>query len=345
MKKFTLTNQQIGSLCGAFAQLLHAGISTGDALTLLHQSESHQQLRSILQSAAAQADRGVPLAQILRQADCFPAYVCALVDAGERVGKTEQTLAALADYYDTRDRMERRLRSTLTYPAILLGVLLAVMVILLVWVLPLFNEVYAQLGSRLTGLAGGLLQLGIILRQILPAVCVLLALGLVCAILGPVRRKLLGLYYTHWGDRGVFAQVNSARFVQILCLGISSGMAHREAAEFAAELAGGENRNFSGRCSQLAKTLDAGDSLPQALLKTNFLDAGDARLLDTGIRSGQADQVLESVSQRLLEHSQEALEQQTGRIEPAMVAISCVLIGAVLLSVMLPLMHIMNAIG
>lgn len=345
MKKFTLTNEQLASLCAAFAQLLHAGISTGDTLTLLHQSESNQQLRSILQRAAAQADRGIPMAQILRQADCFPAYVCALADAGERVGKTEQTLAALADYYDTRDRMERRLRSTLTYPAILLGVLVMVMVILLVWVLPVFNDVYAQLGSQLTGLAGGLLRLGTILRQILPAVCALLALCLVCAIIGPVRRKLLGLCNARWGDRGVFAQINSARFVQILCLGISSGMAHREAAEFAAELAGGENRNFSGRCSQLTKDLDAGVSLPQALLKSNFLEAGDARLLEAGIRSGQADQVLESVSQRLLEHSLEALERQAGHIEPAMVAVSCMLIGAVLLSVMLPLMHIMNGIG
>ena len=57
------------------------------------------------------------------------------------------------------------------------------MVILLVWVLPIFNQVYAQLGSRLTGIAGGLLAFGVVLRQILPYLCGLLA---ICLIVGVI---------------------------------------------------------------------------------------------------------------------------------------------------------------
>ena len=51
------------------------------------------------------------------------------------------------------------------------------------------------------------------------------------------------------------------------------------------------------------------------------------------------------LSERLLEEGEEALQRRSARIEPALVAVACVLIGAVVLSVMLPLMHIMNTIG
>ena len=89
----------------------------------------------------------------------FPAYVSTLTDVGERVGRIEQTLTSLSRYYENRERMDRRMQAALLYPAMLILVLLAVAVVLLVWVLPVFNDVYAQLGTGLTGFAGSLLQL------------------------------------------------------------------------------------------------------------------------------------------------------------------------------------------
>ena len=82
-----------------------------------------------------------------------------------------------------------------------------------------------------------------------------------------------------------------------------------------------------------------------ALYENDFLSAADRRLLHAGTRSGQGETVLQKISEELTEQTEEALERQTGRIEPVVVTVACVLIGGVLLSVMLPLMHIMTAIG
>ena len=93
----------------------------------------------------------------------------------------EESLTALADYYDERCRMERRLRSAVLYPAVILLLMLVVMVVLLTKVLPVFNDVYASLGGRLTGVAGGLLALGQALDAALPWLCGLLVLAVSAA--------------------------------------------------------------------------------------------------------------------------------------------------------------------
>ncbi len=338
-----LTNEQIGSLCGALAYLTGGGLGPGDALALLKEDEQDPELRRILGEMADRGDGGTPLAELFQDAGCFPGYVCTLLAVAQRVGQGEKTLASLAQYYQNRARMGRRVKAAVTYPLALLGVLLAVVVILLVWVLPVFNDVYAQLGSRLTGVAGVLLHLGDGLRRLLPGLCLVLAVLLTAGAVAPVRRGAAAFFKTRWGDRGILAQVNSARFVQALALGIQSGMTDREAGALASAL--GEGAGFPARCGRCMALLEQGEALPRALREAGFLSHSHCRLLEAGIRSGHGGQALDTIARELLESSEEGLEQALGKLEPAMVAVACGLIGAVLVSVMLPLVHIMNGIG
>lgn len=345
MKQEKLKNEQVYAFCTALAHLIHAGIGLGDALLLLAEDEQEPNLRRVLKTMASRADAGAPLAEVIRQAACFPAYVCTLVEVGERVGKTEQTLTALAQYYEGRGRMDRRMRSALLYPAMLMVVLLAVAVILLVWVLPVFNDVYAQLGSSLTGVAGGLLALGGILRKGMPVLCLILAAITAVLAISPVRNRLFALWNRIRGDRGVQRKILSARFVQALAMALTSGMTLQEAAMLASALARGETIDFGKRCEKCLSAVESGKTLSKALMDCGFIQAADRRLLDAGVRSGKGEEVLQKIADRLLEQSEEALERQVGYTEPILVAVACVLIGTVLLSVMLPLMQIMTAIG
>ena len=102
---------------------------------------------------------------------------------------------------------------------------------------------------------------------------------------------------------------------------------------------------FRKRCEDCLAQVDAGESLSKALRQSGMLESAQCRLLEAGQRSGQGEKILEELSRRLLEDSEEALEREAGKAEPAMVAVACLLIGAVLLSVMLPLMNILSAIG
>ena len=202
MNGILLTNEQIGAFCMALEHLVHAGISLGDAFTLLKEDEQDPKLRQMLAAMEKSADEGAPLSAVIRKSGRFPAYVSTLIEVGERSGKIEQTLHTLARYYENRDRMDRHLRSMLSYPAALLVVLLAVAVVLLVWVLPVFSDVYARLGSSLTGIAGALLELGAVLRRGMPVICVIIALVAAVFAVKPLRDRIFLLWNRSFGDRG-----------------------------------------------------------------------------------------------------------------------------------------------
>ena len=99
------------------------------------------------------------------------------------------------------------------------------------------------------------------------------------------------------------------------------------------------------RCEECRKLLEEGESLSKALGETGLLPASACRLLTLGIRGGSGDEVMEEIAQRLSEDAQLALENKVSKVEPALVLVTSVLVGAILLSVMLPLMNIMTAIG
>ena len=79
--------------------------------------------------------------------------------------------------------------------------------------------------------------------------------------------------------------------------------------------------------------------------KAGFLPAAESRMLAIGLRQGSGDKVMDNIADRLMEQAEEALENTVAKIEPAMVLLASALVGMILLSVMLPLMNIMSAIG
>lgn len=345
MNTILLTNEQICAFCMALEHLVHAGIGLGDAFTLLKEDESDPKLRQMLAQMAKSADEGAPLSVVIREAGGFPAYVGTIIAVGERSGRIEQTLQTLARYYENRERMDWQLRSALVYPAALLAVLLAVAVVLLVWVLPVFNDVYARLGSSLTGVASALLELGGVLRKGMPVICVVIALAAAVFAVQPLRDRIFKVWNRTFGDRGARRKVLSARFVHALSMAVSSGMSQQEALLLAGALAEGEAPAFRKRCESCNAASENGKTLSHTLYENDFLTAADRRLLDAGARSGKGETVLQQIAERMLQQGEEALERQAGHIEPIVVAVACALIGTVLLSVMLPLMHIMSAIG
>ena len=348
MKQLGLSNTELSTLCLELSVLNHAGVSVGDSVSLLAQEEPDAALRGVLEQTALRADECGSLGKALREADCFPAYLCDLVTVGEESGRPDEALRALSGYYDNRARMDRQLRSALLYPAVLLLIMLAVIVVLLTQVLPVFNDVYANLGGQLTGVAGGLLSLGQALDGLMPVLCALLVLIVVLlgAFAGSFRFRsgVLSFWRKRWGDKGISRKMNTARFAQALAMGISSGLPVEEALDLASSLLS-DLPSAQKRCQECKARLDDNVPLAQAMNASGLLPQADCRLLAVGTANGASETVMTQIADRLSEEGDAALEARMGQIEPTLVVASSILVGLILLSVMLPLMHIMTAIG
>ena len=297
MKNEKLSNEQISGLCMELSLLLHAGVRVGDGLALLAE-ESHGGDRAWLEEMAHQVDEGTSLATALGGSGRFPDYVSGLLEMGERSGRTEEALRALSVYYEERSRMERRLRSALLYPAVMLLLMLAVIVA--------FLAAFAAVPS--------------------------------------FRARIMALWRRTRGDKGISRMMQTARFAQALSMGLSSGLPLEEALTLAGQLQK-DIPAAQARCQDCLDRLERGEDLASALNGSGVLPKASCRLVALGQRSGTGDTVMEEVARRLSEESEYALETRGGQVEPALVLVTSLLVGAILLSVMLPLMNIMTAIG
>lgn len=346
--KRCLSQEAVAGLCLELSLLLHAGVMVSDALVLLAE-DSRGGEGELLRAMARQVDDALPLSDAMDLSGVFPAYAVGLVRVGERSGHTEEALAALADYYERKSQLDQQVKSALLYPALLLGMMLIVIGVLLVKVLPIFDDVYASLGSRLTGVAGILLGVGRALGAVAPMLLILLALlaaAVAAVALCPgLRRRAAGLLGKKRGSRGLSRLRANAWVAQAMTMAMASGMELESALKLAGELVAPDAPAALARCERCQALLDEGQRLGTAMGESGLLSPAQCRLLDTAQRGGTLDAAMDHIAQQLLNESEAATQRWASRVEPALVLVAAALVGLILLSVMLPLLHIMSALG
>lgn len=342
-----LTYGESAYLFRGLGSLLHAGLSLADGVYLLSQEETGEK-KKLLERIGNSMDGGASLEAAMEETGAFPEAALGMIRIGQTTGKLEDTLYYLAEFYEERVRTTRQIKNALGYPALILVLMLTVIGVLLVEVLPVFDRVYASLGSGLTGLAGGLLKLGQGLKGALPALMLLLALGLLAVLLytfvKPLRERGNAWFLKTLGDRSFARKFNNAQFAHAMAMGLGSGLGLEESLELARKMLA-HIPGAALRCKQCSQQIAGGAELADALEAAGLLPPAMSRMLSLGLRSGGGDTAMADIAQRLSQDARESLEDTVSKVEPAMVLLCSVLVGAILLAVMLPLMNIMSAIG
>ncbi len=342
-----LTNQEISSFCEQMEWLIHSGVDVGEALHLTAE-ECEGGLRELLLRAEDRTEEGVSVAEALKEAGCFPGYMTGSLAAGEKTGRLEESLRALKLYYEEKERANRRMRSALLQPSFLLLLMFLVLGVLLTRVIPTFQSVYASLGGKMTGVAGGLLAIGLWMKEWIWAFYI--PLGIVVGVMvlfsvcTSVREMVMSLLKQWGGDRGVMRKENDAAIAQVMAMGLGSGLLLEDTMELAADVMT-EVPKAQKRCLQCKEALLSGIPMLDALKESEVLPRSACRLLSVGMQGGNGDAVMREIAEKLSEEAETALANKVDKIEPALVLTVSVLVGMVLLMVMLPLMNIMETIG
>jgi len=237
MKLFT--NSHISSFCMSLHLALQAGISIAEGVEMYSEEESDKYRQERINIVAGELIVGEQLSLSLRKCEAFPEYMVDMIEVGEKTGKLDETLLSLSHYYDRQETIAKSIRGATTYPIMLLCVLLLVLVVFVVRILPIFYDVYKQLGAEMSGIATAALNFGnwlstywIIIVSVI-AVIVILAIVLRKQFKALMRKLFMG------GKLG--ASMQGARFASILSMTLTSGMDPDEALTMAARLTDEEN--------------------------------------------------------------------------------------------------------
>lgn len=167
----------------------------------------------------------------MRAAGGFPVYVIEMVEIGQKTGHLEDVFRSLAGYYERLEQLQKSIRNAVVYPSVLLVMMLFVVLVLLIKVLPIFQEVFQQLGAELSPAAQALMQLGQFLGRYGLVVLAVLVLALLIggSLLRNEQRKAA---FVQWlqqkSEKWTISKlIASSRLADALAMTLSSGYLRR----------------------------------------------------------------------------------------------------------------------
>jgi type IV pilus assembly protein PilC len=342
-----LNSYEISSFCREMALLLQAGIAPGDGIDILAQDTQDASAKKIYDSISQVLHSGEKFHVALSMSEVFPDYVIHMVTIGEESGSMDTVMESLADYYDREENIESSIKSAVSYPLIMVFMMLVVVLVLITKVLPIFDQVFAQLGTSMSGFSKSLLNLGNALNTysfVMIAILVILALCFIYfAMTESGKTNLRKLLRKFGPTKRLMQEIDTERFASGMVLTLSSGMDTYEGLSLVKKLvASDELKDKIENCRNLL--LD-GDSFPEALEKAKIFGSFYSQMVSVGFKSGSMDQAMKRVSERIERDTQKRIYSLISVLEPTLVIILSVIVGMILLSVILPLLGIMSTIG
>jgi type IV pilus assembly protein PilC len=347
-RRIRLESGELAWLCEQIALIQKSGVPLPEGIEMLAQSADAPRQQAVLRGLAAGLQKMIPLSDAMIEMDSFPAYLVRMAKVGEVSGNLDSVMASLAAFYARDDELRRKIRSALVYPTVLLVMMLGIIVLLVARVLPVFSQILSSFGGSMPAFSQGLLSLGLFVgRQafwLLPLLVVLVT-GIVLW-LGhtPSGRRLadrakLGLPLVG----PLYSRIYTSRFAVSLAYMLRSGIDMDSAMELSESVMG--NALVAGRISDCREKIRKGADTFTALQETRLFPRLFIRMLALGNRTGELDSVMTKIARAYESEVDNRLTRLTGIIEPLLVVLLSIIVGAILLTVMLPLVEIMASIG
>ena len=347
LSKQKLDNLGVSAFCESMAMMVQSGIQTDEAVTLLQSGhKSGGMLEQALSEMKHEIDQGQPLSKAMEKCGIFPRYALQMIRAGETSGHLEDILFRLSRYYADQKTISEKLRNAVTYPAAMLGLIIVVLVVMLTMVLPAFTQVYDNMTGSLSASSYRYIHWAYGFCWFALVVMILLAAALIAGMLlwnsgkrGLVEKILwkIPLCARILESMGMF------RFTGALGTFLASGMMQDEAVLDSIPMT--DCAPVEEKLKRIVRSMEEGHSISQAAYDEELFEPVYGRMLLAGERSGNLENVLGKLTEHLEEGCGSLVDQLVGIVDPLLSGVLMVTVGLSLISVMLPLIGMMNSVG
>lgn len=293
-----------------------------------------------------ETEAGKGLSAAMEATGLFPEYCLRMVLAGEKAGRLEDVLFQLARYYEDQKAMTGKLQSAVLYPVAMLGLIIIVLIVMLAMVLPAFTDVYDSLTGSLTASAYGYVRWAYALcwaaLAVMAALAVILALGFALWNAGK-RNSVEKILHRIPVCASILDSLGMFRFTAALSTFLASGEIQDIAVAESRKMA--SCRPVEERIDRCVSRMEQGHGIAQAAYDERLFEPVYGRMLLAGERSGSLETVLRKLTGLLADHCTDLVDRLVGIVDPVLSGVLMLAVGLSLLSVMLPLIGMMNSMG
>lgn len=331
-----VSDRDLANFCAQLSSLLEAGVPVLQSLSVLSRQFERKLLGRVLNAVIASIEAGNSLSHALKEQEQFlPQSLIYITTVAEASGSLDASYALLARHYEQEDNFAGKIKSALTYPAVVLTVALGVILFMVTVVLPTYGQLFSQMGADLPPSTRTLMAFGGAVQRYWYLVPVALFLPVWLVRLLFRRREVLSAWQRLLLRLPVVGSIVHKREMSSLCrtLGtmvragvplLSALMTVRESIR---------NAPLQEALTAVQEEVRRGQTFGQALQRQPIFDRASVEIISLGESAGKLDTMLFRVAELTEKDVDRLLDQFTKLLEPMLT----VLLGGIVVSIILPM--------
>lgn len=338
-KQHVLSDMEISLFLNQIHMMLSSGLALYEGIEALAANYRGTPSEPVFSALSREVIRSGLLSEAFESDSGWPKYLIQMTRVGEKTGNLEEIMKILSMHYEREARIKSAVRSAAAYPAVLGIMVFAIVCVMLLMVLPMFRSVLESMGVAITEAGSGMIHVGIFLGWAVLAVVGVLILGSACVFIlmkTPLRNRVARFLISALPPvKKIARRMDAARIAAVLSMTFSGGFAMDEGIQMAGGVASDEST--PALLESMAKKTAKGVSFPDVMEQTGLYDPVYISMLKTGVHIGKTDSVLSRIAEEYHRRTEEEISSFVSVIEPTLVALLAIVVGAMLLSVMLPM--------
>ena len=339
--------KDLAVFCRQFATMVGAGLPVLRALGALTDQTSSKELSKVLRAIRLDVEAGASLTEAMRKhPKTFNNLFVAMIRTGETTGMLSEVLMQMADQLEAEVTLRGKVKSAMTYPIAVVGLVVLILVAMLLFVVPQFKSIYDELGAELPAPTLALLGLSSLFQRF----WYLFGLAAVGAVIGVRRWIATPQGRARWDAWKIsvpvfgplFHKVAIARFSTTLALLLRAGVPILTSFDVVQDTV--NNAVISRAIAKVKQSVREGESVARPLAREEVFPPMLVQMMGVGEESGSVDQMMSKVADFYSDEVTASVDALTSLIEPVLVVVIGVIVGGAVVSLYLPMFNIIKLI-
>ena len=326
----------LASLCWQLTTMIDGGIAIPAALETISEDIENLQLRKVLQQILEKMRKGETFS---KSCSAFPRIfdqlACAMILAGEVGGNFPEVLRRLAEHFDSRDKLAKKVKGAMAYPIFVLGFIVLIIIFIMAFIIPRFRTIFDQIGGKLPAFTRGFMGFYDILHYNLHYIIGSVILLVVSAVVTSRTKKGHYLFSKIALALPLFGKVIKEAFVAMFCKTmstlVSAGVSMLDVFEILSGMTG--NDIIKSAITQTRERIIGGSNISLGMAAAGFFPNMVIKMIQVGEESGSLAKVLDRTGTHYERKVDSTITLMTSLLEPIMI----VSVGAIVLVVVLAL--------
>lgn len=347
-KKKGVKVRDLSVFCRQFSSIIKAGVNVINALNMMSEQTENKKLKAAIKNVQSNVEKGETLSSAMRsEGDIFPSLLVSMVAAGEASGSLETAIERMAIQFEKDAKISGMVKKAMIYPIILIVVMIGVVIAMMMFVIPNFMDMFEGLDAEMPFMTVMVINMS---NFILDKwwLLILIVAGIVFAYKSYYKtdagRHMIDRIKIKIPVFGVLAvKTACARFSRIMSTLLSAGMPMISAIEIAAGTM--DNVLFKDALQKVRSGVALGMGFSQQIGVTRLFPAMLVHMVGIGEETGNIEDMLTNVANYYDEEVELATQSVTALMEPMIIIVMAVVVGALVLAIYQPMITLYSTLG